>query len=217
MTSAMPALTTDPARPPLAMTVVGLVMIVGGLAFAAILALSPMQGGLAILGLVPPVLVGGLMVLAGVLALRRATHPAFVLMALDLVGLTIATYLSSVALLGQVPSCGVLRGCEEVALSQYARIGGIPVAVFGVMLSLTLLVMAYAWWRTGSNALLGAHYFLSLMGIIFEGWFTYAELFLIGAVCIWCATYGISLVLRFIVALIVWLHRPRDDEAVIHG
>jgi uncharacterized membrane protein len=202
----------EPERPPLAMTVIGLVMVVGGLAFTAVLALSPMEGGLAILGLLPPLMVGGLMVLAGLLALRRGTHAAFVLMALDLVGLTIAAYLSSVALQGALPQCGLLHGCQEVALSQYSHIGGIPVAVFGVILSLTLLVLAYAWWRTGSNVLLGAHYFLSLIGTIFEGWFTYAEIFLIGWVCIWCATYGISLVLRFIVALIVWLHRPREDE-----
>jgi uncharacterized membrane protein len=206
------ATTRDMGRPPLALTIIGLFMIVAGLAFAAVLSLSPMQGGLQVLGLLPPLLTGGLMVLAGVLALRRGTHAAFVLMALDLVGLTIATYLSSVELQGQVPQCGVLHGCEQVALSEYARVGGIPVAVFGVMLSLTLLVLAYFWWRTGSNALLGAHYFLSLVGTIFEGWFTYAEVFLIGQVCIWCATYGISLVLRFVVALIVWLHRPREDE-----
>jgi Predicted membrane protein len=206
------ASTSDPERRPLAMTVVGLVMVVGGLAFTAVLAFSPMEGGLAILGLIPPLVVGGLMVLAGILALRRGTHAAFVLMTLDLVGLAIASYLSSVELQGQLPQCGVLHGCQEVALSQYARVAGIPVAVFGVVLSLTLLVLAYAWWRNGSNVLLGAHYFLSLLGTVFEGWFTYAELFLIGAVCIWCAAYGISLVLRFVVALIVWLHRPRGEE-----
>ena len=198
---------------PLAMTVVGLVMVIGGLAFAAALALSPLEGGLDILGLVPALVVGGLMVAAGILALRRGTHAAFVLMALDLVGLAIATYLSAVELPGGLPQCGVLHGCQEVALSQYARVGGIPVAVFGVILSLTLLVLAYRWWRTGSITMLGAHYFLSLLGTIFEGWFTYAEVFLIGRVCIWCAAYGISLVLRFIVALIVWLHRPRGVEA----
>ena len=114
------------------MKLIGWFMIVAGLAFAAILSLSPMSGGLEVLGLVPPLAVGGLMVLAGVLALRRGTHAAFVLMTLDLVGLTIAVYLSSVELQGQIPNCGVLHGCEQVALSEYARVGGIPVAVFGV-------------------------------------------------------------------------------------
>jgi uncharacterized membrane protein len=33
--------------------------------------------------------------------------------------------------------------------------------------------------------------------------------FVIGAVCVWCASYGISLVLRFLVALRIWVTRDR--------
>jgi len=53
---------------------------------------------------------------------------------------------------------------------------------------------------------------LSLVGVIFEGWFQFAQVFLIGAVCIWCETYGISLVLRFVVALWVYLRTPKPDS-----
>lgn len=142
----------------------------------------------------------------------RGIHPALVLAALDLVGLAIAGYLSSVELRGELPNCGPLRGCEEVALSEYSRIGGIPVAVFGVILSLVLFSLAIAWWRTGDGRLLALHYGLSLLGVMFELYFTYLELFVIGAVCVWCAGYGISLVARFLVALWVWIHRARYNE-----
>ena len=144
----------------------------------------------------------------------RSTHPGLVLAALDLVGLAIAVYLSTVELAGGLPYCGPLAGCEEVALSEYARIGGIPVAVFGVMLSITLFALAIAWWRTNDRRLLAAHYGLSLAGVIFEVYFTYLELFVIGAVCVWCAAYGVSLVVRFLVALWVWLRRDRYDAPV---
>ncbi len=136
-------------------------------------------------------------------------HPGVVLAVLDLVGLAIAGYLSFEALSGGLPYCGPLKGCEQVALSPYARIGGIPVALFGVGLSLTLFVLAVAWTRSRGPALLGAHYGLSLVGVVFEIYFTYVELFVIGAVCVWCASYGISLVARFLVALWVWLRRDR--------
>jgi uncharacterized membrane protein len=128
-------------------------------------------------------------------------------MALDLVGLAIAAYLSTVELRGDLPYCGPLAGCETVALSPYARIGGVPVAVFGVALSLTLLVLAAGWIRTGRLALLAAHYGLSLVGVMFEVYFTYIEVVVLGAVCVWCATYGLSLLARFVVALWVWLRR----------
>jgi uncharacterized membrane protein len=81
--------------------------------------------------------------------------------------------------------------------------------VFGVILSLALFVLAVAWTRTNLPSLLAAHYGLSLVGVVFELYFTYLEVFVIGAVCVWCASYGISLFARFGVALWVWMRRDR--------
>ena len=142
----------------------------------------------------------------------RQLHPAVVLGILDLIGLGIASYLAAVELANELPVCGPLRGCETVATSVYSRIGGpqgIPVAVFGVLLSITLFGLAMAWWRTGDERLLAAHYGLSLAGVMFEVYFTYLELFVIHAVCVWCVSYFISLLARFLVSLFVWLRRDR--------
>jgi len=140
-------------------------------------------------------------------------HPGLILAALDVVGLAIALYLSVVELGGGVPACGPIHGCEEVARSQYSRIAGVPVAVFGVALSLVLLTLAVAWWRTDLYALLLAHYGLSLAGVLFEAYFLTLQIFVIGAVCIWCTSYGLSLMLRFVVALVVWLrNRPVEGR-----
>ena len=144
-----------------------------------------------------------------IVARVRRTHPGIVLATLDQIGLAIALYLSIVALQGDLPYCGPLKGCEEVALSEYARVGGIPIAVFGVVLSISLFILAVAWTRTDRIELLAAHYGLSLLGVVFEVYFTYLELFVIGAVCVWCASYGLSLLARFAVALRVWRRRAR--------
>ena len=124
-------------------------------------------------------------------------HPGLLLAALDLIGLAIAAYLSIVELQGGVPVCGPIKGCEEVARSEYSRIGGVPVAVFGVLLSLILL----------------AHYDLSLARVLFEAYFMYLQVFVIGAVCIWCTSYGLSLIARFVIALVVWLRGSPAREA----
>ena len=146
----------------------------------------------------------------------RSIHPALVLASLDLIGLGIASYLSYEELTpGGVPICpvGVFGGCVKVAQSSYSRpFFGIPVAVYGVILSLTLLVLALRWWRTGNYNLLLAHYGLSLVGVAFEGWFQFAQIFLIGAVCIWCESYGISLILRFLIALWIYLRTPKPGS-----
>ena len=136
-------------------------------------------------------------------------HPGLILAILDVIGLAIASYLSVVEVGGGVPVCGPLKGCETVAQSEYSRIGGIPVAVYGVVLSLTLLTLALAWWKSNARGLLLLHYGLSLGGVIFEIYFTYIQLVVIRAVCVWCTSYGLSLILRFVVALVVWLRQTR--------
>lgn len=139
-------------------------------------------------------------------------HPGLILAVLDVIGLAIASYLSIVELGGGVPVCGPLHGCETVAQSEYSRIAGVPVAVYGVFLSLTLLTLALAWWRTNARGLLLLHYGLSLGGVVFEIYFLYLQIAVIKAVCVWCTSYGLSLILRFVVALVVWLRQTRGVD-----
>lgn len=151
--------------------------------------------------------------------LRRApvrpllgVHPGSILAVLDLIGLAIATYLASVELAGQLPVCGPLQGCATVAQSEYSKINGIPVAVYGVGLSLILFSLAMAWRKTNLYGLLLAHYGLSLAGVIFEAYFMYLQVFVIGAVCVWCTSYGLSLIARFVIALVVWIRQPPPES-----
>ena len=143
------------------------------------------------------------------LAAIRRIHPGYILIVLDIVGLVIASYLSVVEIGGGVPVCGPLKGCDVVAQSEYSRIAGIPVAVFGVVLSVLLLSLAIAWTRTDRPLLLDLHYGFSLIGVIFEIYFLTLQVFVIQAVCIWCTLYGISLILRFVVAGWIWVKQGR--------
>ncbi len=139
----------------------------------------------------------------------RRLHPGWILVVLDVAGLAIASYLSVVELGGGVPYCGPLHGCETVAASEFAWVGPLPVAVYGVFLSLLLLTLALIWVRTDKPALLDVHYGLSLIGVIFEVYFLTLQVFVIRAVCIWCTLYGVSLIARFFVAMAIWLRRGR--------
>ena len=147
----------------------------------------------------------------------RHIHPGLILAGLDFLGLCIAMYLAVVEVGGGTPVCGPLHGCETVASSPYSRINGIPVAVFGVFLSLFLMTAALAWWRTGYTWLLASHYIGSLIGVVFETYFTYLELFVIDAICIWCATYFVTLIVRFILSAIVWFRRPKGHPTDLDG
>jgi len=139
----------------------------------------------------------------------RGVHPGWALVALDLLGLAIAGYLAAVELGGGVPYCGALHGCDTVAQSEYSRIAGIPVAVYGVVLTLITLALALAWIRTANRRLLDAVYGLSLVSVIFEGYFLFLQLFVIHALCVWCTAYGLTVVARLGVA---WALRRREGR-----
>ena len=123
-----------------------------------------------------------------------------VMTVLAVVGLAAAVYLSVTKLLGEAPVCGPIRGCEDVAASQYSELVGIPVAVFGVAFSLVLTGLCIAWWRTADRrALLGA-YGLGLLGCFVVAGLTYVEVFVIHAICIYCVAYAVTVIAGFAVA-----------------
>ena len=119
---------------------------------------------------------------------------------LALAGTGIAAYLSAVRATGGNAVCDPSRGCDVVAVSPYAVILGIPVAYLGLAFSLVLLaVIATWWWRADRRALQGA-WALLLLGTLFVGYLTFLELFVIKAVCIWCASFAITIVAGLVVA-----------------
>jgi uncharacterized membrane protein len=65
--------------------------------------------------------------------------------------------------------------------------------------------------------LLLAHYGLSLAGVLFEVYFLYVQVALIGAVCVWCTSYGLSLILRFVIAFAIWIRQPAPEGATRIG
>ncbi len=121
---------------------------------------------------------------------------------LALAGLLIAGYLSFVRWTGGLPVCGPLHGCETVALSPYSEILGIPVAILGLGFSIVQLGLALAWWRRQDRRALLALYGLGLLGALFVLYLTYLELFVIDAVCVWCASYAITIVAGWLIAAV---------------
>jgi uncharacterized membrane protein len=117
-------------------------------------------------------------------------------------GAAIASYLTIVKLAGELPACGPVHGCETVATSAYSEILGIPVAALGLGLSGAIAVLQLVWWRAGDHRALVSAYALGLLGIVVVGYLTYLELFVIGAVCVWCASYAVTIVVGWLVAAV---------------
>ena len=129
--------------------------------------------------------------------LRQLGSLALVQIVGALAGLGIALYLSAVRLAGGLPACLPGGGCETVALSEYSSIYGVPVAVLGAAFSAVLVGAVVRWMRVRDRRALYLPYALTLFGVVFVAYLTYLELFVIHAVCQWCAGYAVTVVVTF--------------------
>jgi uncharacterized membrane protein len=123
-----------------------------------------------------------------------------VLATLALVGAFVSIYLTLYKLgyIGQL-QCAV-GSCETVNTSRWATFFGLPVAAWGLgfyisMLALSMLGVQerYANSRAVSVALVS----FTTWGVVFSGWLTYLELFVIDAICVWCVTSAIIVLVMF--------------------
>jgi uncharacterized membrane protein len=122
---------------------------------------------------------------------RRA---ALLAAGLAAVGLVIAVYLLAVKLAGGVPVCGPLGGCDTVNTSIYSEFMGIPIAFFGAVGSGAVLLGVGGWWRNGRRGLLLGAYLVGLASLPVLAYLTYLEIFVIGAICVWCVAYGLTVI-----------------------
>jgi uncharacterized membrane protein len=99
-----------------------------------------------------------------------------------LAGIVIAGYLTWVHFDDAALVCVAGGGCETVQESEYAEIGGTPVAALGLV-AYGIVLGLIAWDTPGAR--LGAA-MLALAGLLFSMYLLALQLFVIDAVCAWC-------------------------------
>jgi len=121
------------------------------------------------------------------------------MLAVCIVGLIAAGYLSYVEINLVEAECGPVGDCNAVQQSEYARLFGlIPIAVLGLAGYGVIVVVWIGeklvhgrWVDWAGMALLG----LALFGTGFSTYLTFLEPFVIGATCSWCLTSAVSMTL----------------------
>jgi len=128
----------------------------------------------------------------------------------SLAGLADATYLAVQALTGETLGCGGSPDCFRVLGSSYARVGGIPVALFGALAYFSVFTFAtfaafgYVRARTFLILTVGAMFLASL-------WLLYVQAFLLHAYCRYCL---FSAAITFLLAGLVMALPPSKDASV---
>jgi uncharacterized membrane protein len=118
--------------------------------------------------------------------------------AVAVAGLCVSGYLTAIRAAGDDPVCVIGGGCHTVQQSDYAELAGIPVAVLGLIGYTTLLVAAILPGQLGRA--LGL--FTALVSFGFSMYLTYAELFIIDAICAWCVTSAVLITLALVVTIL---------------
>lgn len=118
-----------------------------------------------------------------------------VMVVLAVAGLGVASYLTYIHYSGNPPACTFGESCLRVQTSVWSKLGGVPVALLGLIGYVLILGTLLAPDREETRlATLG----LTLVGVGFSGYLTYRELFSIHAVCEWCVSSAVILTLLLI-------------------
>lgn len=114
--------------------------------------------------------------------------------------LTIAHYTTPKAL---VCSASGPVNCERVTTSAQSMFLGIPVAVLGLawFAAMTALSIPAAW-RSDHRLLHLARVLAAIGGIGFALWLVYAELAIIGAICLWCTVAHVLAFGLFVISVV---------------
>jgi uncharacterized membrane protein len=132
------------------------------------------------------------------------------MLVLAVIGLGVAIYLTYVHYSGTKPACTAGEACLKVQTSQWSKLGGVPVALIGLIGYIGIVASLLAPDREESRLVtLG----LTLIGFLFSGYLTYRELFSIHAICEWCASSAVILTILLICAVIRYV--ITDDLAVV--
>jgi uncharacterized membrane protein len=129
-------------------------------------------------------------------------------LALALTGLAVAAYLTiahyTASSILACSSSGLVN-CELVTTSAESRFLGVPVALLGLLwfVAMTVLCLPAAW-RSTDRRVHQLRVLASVVAIVFVLWLIYAELIIIGAICLWCT--AVHLITFGLFAISVWAY-----------
>ena len=125
-------------------------------------------------------------------------------------GIADSAYLAQHEASGTPLLCAIqnLSGCNVVAASQYSHLFGIPLAEYGVVFYGIIFVLAALEIVIFDRLLRRVLQVAALIGVIASLYFTFVQVFLIGAFCIYCFASALIALLVLILASFIEPLRP---------
>ncbi len=125
--------------------------------------------------------------------------------ALSVAALAIASYLTAAHFSGSstlaCPDTGIVN-CALVTTSSWSAIAGVPLALLGLVWAVAMTGLTLPWaWRSAKASIALIRVWAAAAGALMVVYLVYAELFGIGAICLWCTAMHLTVVTLFGVVL----------------
>jgi uncharacterized membrane protein len=133
---------------------------------------------------------------------RRSNKLIYIFTAISLMGFLDAIYLTVSHYTGHI-SCSVISGCQEVLVSQYSEIFGIPLALLGALYYLFILINSLLYVDNQNKYSKLALSYIPIFGFVFSLYLLYLMFFVINAICQYCLLSATTSTILFILGLIL--------------
>ncbi|MBA2679931.1 MAG: vitamin K epoxide reductase family protein [Ktedonobacteraceae bacterium] len=151
------------------------------------------------------------------MAYFRRSGGQIAMLALSILGVMISIYLTITHYDKQSLICSSsgLVNCERVLSSSYSVVPGtaIPISIPGLLWFCVLGALAFCAWRIWPErrSLLMAEVAWSSLGLLTVLYLVYAEIVRLDAICAWCTSLHVIILLSLIISVFL-LSRPGEDE-----
>ncbi|EKD32750.1 MAG: Vitamin K epoxide reductase [uncultured bacterium] len=129
-----------------------------------------------------------------------------------LVGFSDATYLTVKFFSGDPVGCTLFNGCELVTTSIYSAVFGVPVALFGALYYLLILVCIAIYADRGSDSALRAAAHATWIGLAASAYFVSIQVFVLRAYCLYCLFSAFTSTTLFVLGRLVLLREKNATE-----
>jgi uncharacterized membrane protein len=131
---------------------------------------------------------------------------------LVVLGLLVSIYMTIYKVTSNNSMCLGSGDCSTVNASRYSEVNGIPVAVFGVLGYLAILVTHYfenrnRFFKQNSTLMI---FGMALTGFLFTAWLIYVEVAILKALCPFCVTSQTAMTIIFIIAVMRLIRQPQS-------
>lgn len=123
---------------------------------------------------------------------------------LALVGLVDSVYLTWVKWEGAYDSCVGIGNCELVNQSRYAELWGQPIALWGALgyLAILILLLGERRWPIGEEFAPLVVFGMGTVGTLYSAYLTYLEVAVLEAICPYCVLSALAMTALWILSIV---------------